>query len=270
MGGVMLARLRRTLARLAILIVPVSFGACQGKPERQADLELVRGPVVRSAPSVIVVLGSSTSAGVGPRDAADAYVPRYAALLSRQFPDFRVVNLAVSGQTTYHVQPTGFEPPAQRPRPAPGHNISAALALAPAAILVNLPSNDSAANIPAAEQLENLARVTRLAAEARVLVWMTSTQPRHFSESQIAVQRQVRGEILSRYSPRALDFWTPFAAADGTLQAQYDAGDGIHLNGAGHSLLLKLVVGAQIPEAVLGSGSSLGARLPAEPLRSTR
>jgi lysophospholipase L1-like esterase len=172
------------------------------------------------------------------------------------------VNLAVSGQTTYHIQPTGFTPPANRPLPAEGHNISAALARGPAAVLVNLPSNDSAANIPAAEQLDNLARVARLAEAAKVPLWMSTTQPRNFAPPQIAVQRQVRQEILNRYSQRALDFWPPLAAADGSLKAEYDAGDGIHLNAAGHSILLKLVVAARIPEGVLGSGSSLGARLP--------
>ncbi len=222
----------------------------------------MRDPVVRSEPRTIVVLGSSTSAGVGPKDPDDAYVPRYVAILARQFPSFSLVNLAVSGHTTYHVQPSGFVPPADRPAPAEGKNISAALALRPAAIFVNLPSNDAAAGFPASEQLDNLARLARLADDAQVLLWLTSTQPRRLAPAQVSVQRQMREEILNRYSPRALDFWTPLAATDGSLQPQYDSGDGIHLNGAGHSVLLKLVVGARIPQVVLGSGSSLGARLP--------
>src|SRR6185369_13005919 len=133
-------------------------------------------PAVRSAPKKLIVLGSSTSAGTGPSDSGDAYVPRYQAYLARQFPDFRLVNLAVGGQTTYHIQPNGFVPPAQRPAPAIGHNISAALALQPDALLVNLPSNDAAADIPAAEQLDNFARVAQLAHDAHVELWLTTTQ----------------------------------------------------------------------------------------------
>lgn len=249
---------RRLLASSLALVL----GGCRNESERETDDELMRAPVVRSAPHRLVVLGSSTSAGVGPRDLAEAYVPRYVVFLARQFPDFSLVNLAVSGQTTYHVQPTGFVPPPDRARPAEGKNISAALALAPSAILVNFPSNDAAANIPAAEQLANLARVARLADDARVPLWISTTQPRNFSPAQRAVQKEVREGILSRYSPRALDFWTPLAAADGGLKPEYDAGDGIHLNALGHSILLRLVVRAQLPQAVLGSGSSLGARLP--------
>jgi lysophospholipase L1-like esterase len=247
---------------LLFSLLALALGGCRAKTERQTDGELMRDPVVRSAAHRIVVLGSSTSAGVGPRDPGEAYVARYVALLARQFPDFSVVNLAVPGQTTYHIQPTGFVPPPDRPAPAEGKNITAALALRPAAILVNLPSNDSAQNIPATEQLANYARVARLAEEAQVPLWISTPQPRNFSPAQSAVQKQVREAILSRYSPRALDFWTPLAAPDDRLKPEYDAGDGIHLNAPGHSILLRLVVRAQLPEAVLGSGSSLGARLP--------
>jgi len=241
---------RRDLARL--LFASSLLGAC-AKSERQSDAQLVSEPVVRSVPRVLVVLGSSTAAGVGPKDPEDAYVPRYAALLARQFPDFRLVNLAVAGQTTYHVQPTGFVPPAGRPAPAIGKNISAALALGPSAIFVNLPSNDTAADIPAAEQLANFERLSSLAAEAHVSLWISSTQPRRLSPTQVATQRQVGEAILGRYGARALDFWTNLAAPDGGLKAQYDAGDGIHLNAAGHSVLLKLLLGARIPQALLGT-----------------
>jgi lysophospholipase L1-like esterase len=234
------------LASLALTLL-----SCRAKPERDADAGLARAPAVRSAPKTLVVLGSSTSAGTGPSDVREAYVPRYQAYLARQFPDFRLVNLAVGGQTTYHVQPSGFVPPAHRPAPAIGHNISAALALAPDAVLVNLPSNDAASDIPATEQLENFARIAQLASEAHVKLWLTTTQPRNFSPAQIAIQRQVRDVILKRYSSRALDFWTPFAKPSGSIDPAYDCGDGVHLDAAAHSVLLKIVVAAKLPEAVL-------------------
>ncbi|HYP86652.1 MAG TPA: hypothetical protein VEQ59_00825, partial [Polyangiaceae bacterium] len=118
----------------------VALGVGCAKSERRSDDELALGPVVRTAPQRIVVLGSSTSAGTGPRDPDDAYVPRYRALLARRFPSFTLINLAVGGQTTYEIQPTGFVPPPNRPRPVSGKNVSAALAQSPAAIIVNLPS----------------------------------------------------------------------------------------------------------------------------------
>lgn len=236
-------------AFLALALVCWSWG-CR-KPERSQDSERFAGPVVRSSPRTIVVLGSSTAAGVGPREPDDAYVARYQAFLVRRFPDFSLVNLAVSGYTTYDVQPTGFTPPPARPAPSPGHNISAALERHPAAILLNLPSNDAALSIPASEQLDNFARVARLATDAGAALWVTTTQPRSLTEAQVALQRQVREEILGRYSPRALDFWTPFASPNGSIQSKFDSGDGIHLNAAGHSILLTLLVNAKLPENVL-------------------
>jgi lysophospholipase L1-like esterase len=236
--------------RLTVGVLLSALGACR-KSERLADAQLARDPVVRSAPRRIVVLGSSTSAGVGPREPEDAYVPRYAAILSRQFPDFTVTNLAVGGQTTYHIQPTGFVPPPNRPAPAAGANISAALALDPDAILVHLPSNDTAANIPAREQIENFVRVAKLADDAKVPVWLGSTQPRNLTATQIVTQRRVREAILNRFGRRALDFFTPLATPLGRLKAEYDAGDGTHLNAAGHTILLKIVLGARIPQSVL-------------------
>jgi lysophospholipase L1-like esterase len=242
--------LRRHLAPLAYVALALALAGCSKKEERP---ELTEGKVVRSAAQTIVVLGSSTAAGVGPSDESDAYLSRYRELLARRFPDFKLVNLAVPGQTTYQIQPTGFMPPASRPTPTAGKNISAALAFRPAAVLVNMPSNDAAANIPVAEQLANFARVARLAAEAHVLLWISSTQPRNFAPGQIAVQKAMRSAIMDQYSPRALDFWTPFASASGRILPEYDAGDGIHLNAAAHGQLLQIVLDAQIPEAVLAA-----------------
>jgi len=183
-------------------------------------------------------------------------VPRYAAHLAARFPDFQIVNLAVGGQTTYHVQATGYVPPPGRPAPTRGKNISAALALAPRALLINLPSNDSAEGFAATEQLENLERLAALAKGAGVPLWLTTTQPRNFGNAaQVAAQLRVRDAILEQYAPRALDFWTPFATPSGTLNVRYDAGDGTHLNDRAHALLLDIVVAAHIPEAIEASSN---------------
>jgi lysophospholipase L1-like esterase len=208
-------------------------------------------PVDRDLPGKIVVLGSSTSAGTGPKDPKNAYVVRYQAYLAQQFPHFTLVNLAVGGQNTYHIQPTGFTPPANRPAPVEGKNITAALALQPNAIVVNMPSNDTAANVTTSEQLANFERVADLANAAHVLLWVTTTQPRDFGNAaQITEQQQVRDAILTSYAPRTLDFWTPFATAEGKTKPEYGAGDGIHLNDAAHAILLDIVVAAQIPQTV--------------------
>jgi lysophospholipase L1-like esterase len=207
-----------------------------------------------SLPGLIVVLGSSTAAGTGPKDPKNAWVPRYQAYLEQQFPNVKLVNLAVGGFTTYNIQPSDYEPPAGRPSPVDGKNITAALALKPNAIIVNTPTNDQALNIPVPEQMANYDRIATLTTAGRALLWVTTTQPRDFTDpAQLTNLMQARDAILQRFAPRALDFWTPFAEPDGTQKPEYAAGDGIHLNDAAHAILASIVIAAQVPETFLSA-----------------
>lgn len=200
------------------------------------------------------MLGSSTSAGIGPRDPKNAWVARYRRYLAEQFPSFELTNLAVGGQTTYHVQADDFTPPAGRPLPARGKNISAALALSPDAIIVNLPSNDAAASIPLAEQVANYDRLAALARSAPALLWVTTSQPRSFdSAAQRALLTRASHAIEQKFAPRALDFWTPLADSSGDIESELDSGDGTHLNDAAHATLASIVIAARVPETVLVS-----------------
>ena len=197
----------------------------------------------------IVVLGSSTAVGVGPKDSKNAWVARYQAYLAKQFRNVTLVNLAVGGQTTFEIQPTGYVPPANRPAPVEGKNITAALAENPRAIIINLPSNDQANDYPLAEQLANYDRVADLANGAHVPLWVSTTQPRNFSDSkQVDALMQMRDLILQKFAPRALDFWTPFAAPNGFIKASYNSGDGVHMSDAAHDVLTEIVKSAKIPE----------------------
>jgi lysophospholipase L1-like esterase len=243
----------RRAGALALLSVAVLVGACK-KDSASRRLESSAPPVgsaASTATQIIVVLGSSTSAGIGPSEPDNAWVPRYGRYLAERFPDFRVLNLASGGLTTYHIQPSGFSPPPARPVPARGRNITAALALSPRAVVVNMPSNDAAEGYSPAEQLANFERVSAAAEAAHVPLWVTTTQPRNFGTAhQLQAQVEVRDAILRRFAPRALDFWTPFATPSRKLAPRFDAGDGTHLNDAAHALISQRVADAGIPQAV--------------------
>jgi lysophospholipase L1-like esterase len=211
-----------------------------------------------SEPGVIVVLGSSTAAGLGPEQPENAWVERYRAYLKARFPKFRLTNLAVGGYTTYQMQPSDYAPPGNLPKPDKRHNITAALALKPDAIIINMPSNDSNANYPAADQMANFDRVTKLAEQHGASCWVTTSQPRNFTGDSSALKQTkqrllvtVRDAIKQEYGGRALDFWTRFADASGNIEAAYDAGDGTHLNDDAHARLARRIIDAKIPEAVL-------------------
>ncbi|RMH19810.1 MAG: SGNH/GDSL hydrolase family protein, partial [Gammaproteobacteria bacterium] len=192
----------------------------------------------------IAVIGSSTAAGAGASVPDSAWVNRYRTQVFQNNTRVEVANLAKGGYTTYHLLPTGTPiPPGISITIDEERNISKALSLEPYAVIVNLPSNDAANLFPAADQLTNFAAMQAAADSAGVELYICTTQPRNFSNpAQVAIQKEVRDSILSIYSDHALDFWTPIADSNGYILSQYNSGDGVHLNDAGHRLLAETVL----------------------------
>lgn len=188
----------------------------------------------------IVVLGSSTAAGQGPSTIDSAWVNRYTNYLYNKNTSFEVVNLAQGGYNTYKIIPTGTPKPSWVGTTAdPNRNLTKALTYNPYAIIVNMPSNDAAGNIPVSEQLFNFKAIVDSAALQGVKTWVTTTQPRNFTNQfQIQLQKDVRDSILSIYGDYAIDFWTGTAQTNGFILGIYDSGDGVHMNSKGHRLLL--------------------------------
>ena len=215
----------------------------------------------------IVVLGSSTAEGTGASTPDSAWVNRFRASLAND-TRFEVVNLARGGYTTYHILPTGAEIPAGvNITPDPERNITHALTYDPFAIIVNMPSNDAANNFSVSAQLDNFAAVTTAAGSQDAEVYVATTQPRNFTDpAQIALQREVRDSILAIYGDRSIDFWTGLATENGFIRPEYDSGDGIHLNDAGHAILFR-----RVAELELGSTNCAGpTSLRREPVRTER
>jgi lysophospholipase L1-like esterase len=196
----------------------------------------------------IVVLGSSTAAGAGLTDPQMSWPNRYAAFLKTR--GSTLTNLAVSGYSTYQVLPTGTANPSGRPEVDPAHNITAALALHPDAIIVNLPSNDAAMGVPVDDSLANIRVVATQAREAHVPLWVTTSQPRTLPPDQIKLIVEYRDRIQQEYGNHALDFFTPLATPDATPRAELNQGDGIHPNPEGHRLLFEQVKAADLPAAI--------------------
>jgi lysophospholipase L1-like esterase len=210
-------------------------------------------PVVSATPpngaTVVAVLGSSTAAGQGLADPSESWVGRYAAHLSSTH-GLEVRNLAVPGHTTFHVLPTGTKRAAGRPAVDEAHNVTAALAFAPKAIIVNLPTNDAAMGASVEESMGNLRLVAAKANEAGVPIWVSTTQPRELDHRGRQLLVDLREHVKREFASRALDFWTPLAAPDGAPLPAYNQGDGIHPNAHGHRLLFDQVKLADIPRAI--------------------
>ena len=190
----------------------------------------------------IVVLGSSTAAGRGPSSIDSSWVNRYRRYAEKVNLLNRVINLAVSGYTTYHIMPDDFGPTKNRPLPSKGHNITKALELNPTSIIINLPSNDAFFKYSVDEQIANYKVVLKKAKEQNVPVWITTTQPRDKDSTMTKKLIAMRDSTYSIWGNHTIDFWTTLATDKGGINPLYNSGDGIHMNDAAHKILFERVV----------------------------
>ncbi|MCP9751101.1 PKD domain-containing protein [Ferruginibacter sp. HRS2-29] len=202
-------------------------------------------------PFKIVLLGSSTTYGTGANPIDSSWAAKFTSYNLRKNSQTLVYNFGIPGYTSYNVLcPTGFVAPANRPAPDPQNNITAALALHPDAIIINLPSNDAAYDYTLKEQQQNFERVKYLADSANVPLWVTTTQPRNnLTSTQMTNLTSMRDWLTARFGVKAVDFWTTVANSDGTINSTYNA-DGTHVNNLGHDIFYKRILSETILDSL--------------------
>ncbi|KAA2245195.1 SGNH/GDSL hydrolase family protein [Chitinophaga agrisoli] len=199
-----------------------------------------RPPRVKSSHR-IVVLGSSTAEGVGPKSPDSTWVNLFRKYVQSTDPRAEVINLAVGGYNTYKILPDNADAPFNRPVPDTGHNLSKALSLEPDIIIINMPSNDIVAGYSTREFLENLEYLVDRIHEKHIVCYITTTQPRNTDEGKRKKLQHLRTVIERQYRARSIDCWEGLSAPDGSILPKYNSGDGIHLNGLGHRLMFERV-----------------------------
>jgi lysophospholipase L1-like esterase len=198
----------------------------------------------------VVILGSSTAAGIGASTYDSSWAGKFTRYLKSLNPANEVINLGTSTYTSYQVLcPSHYVAPPGRPSPVPSANITRALSLNPSLIIINLPSNDVNGGFALHETIANYERALLLASDRNIPVWAATAQPRYwFTDSQIAVLRNYSSWIQQRFGERSFDFWTGLARSNGWLMSKYNV-DGVHLNDLGHHLLFCRVVEKQLVDA---------------------
>lgn len=235
---------RRTAVGLACGVALALAGGCGGGGASQASEVPHLNTVV--APGVWVVLGSSSAAGVG-ATAGQGWVARVSA--TQSLHAVQVLNLAVGGSTTHTALPTTASPRAGRPAPDRARNLDRALAAGPRLLLLAFPSNDTAAGYDAAETIDNLLAVRNGAAAGGVPTVVLGMQPRDsFTATQADRLRQIDHALASQLGPCFVPLRDALSDGLGRIRPDFAAGDGVHLNDAGHALIADLV------QSVLDSG----------------
>jgi lysophospholipase L1-like esterase len=189
----------------------------------------------------IVVLGSSTAAGIGPKAPDSAWVNLLRKYLQSENPAVTVTNLAVGGFTSYKILPEGGQLPFYKPKPDVEHNIDKALSLKPDLIIINMPSNDITEGFSVEDFRMNLQMVTDLIRQQGIRFYVTTTQPRNTTAANRKKLQVMRNIIIRSYRNNYIDCWDGLSTPDGNIAPQYDSGDGVHLNGQGHHIMFERV-----------------------------
>ncbi len=228
----------RTGVACAGLALALMLPGCGGGANADATAPggpppVLDAPVV--APGTWVVMGSSTAAGAGASPGQD-----WATLLATGMSPRQVTlhKLARSGALTYQALPVSSLPPPGRPAPDPALSVDRALEHTPRLLLLAFPTNDAVAGYGAEETVTNLS-VLRQAAQARGSATVVlSSQPRSgLNPAQQAVLEDTDRRAAALFGPCFVDVRTALVGPDGATKPEFDSGDGIHLNDAGHRRL---------------------------------
>lgn len=243
-------------ARLTALVLFGALGACGGGAETPVSAPVsapvTAAPVTQLKAGTWVVMGSSTAAGTG-APAGKGWVAQLAGNYAAR--GVQVANIAQGGTVTYEGLSASAAPVAGRPAPNPAVNIDQALARKPVLLIVSYPTNDTALGYGVDETVNNLLAIRSQALAAGVPVVVTSTQPRNLTDTQLANLRAIDTRLAASVGACFVEVRAALAGADGKLAPEYDSGDGVHPNGAGHVLI------AERLSQLLAAGSCV--RLPA-------
>jgi len=196
-----------------------------------------------TANKYIVVIGSSTAAGYGASVRDSCWVAKLRNKLVADNKRFKVINLGVGGYTTYKLMPNGYvSTAARRPEVDTNKNVTAALKYHPALIIINLPSNDIASDFRDEEILSNYRVMVRTIASSKVEYIITGSQPRNFPTiEQRKRLKVIHDKMIKEYSTHLDDYLNKVSTPTFGILRKYSAGDGIHLNNAGHRIIYQSI-----------------------------
>lgn len=195
-----------------------------------------------SAQKKIIILGSSTAEGqLGVSSYSNSWVGKYTAYAQSVNSLNTVINLAVSGFGTYSVVPTWYSD-GYLVQPDTTKNITKALSLQPDIIIVNLPTNDATTYTTVTPTMARFRLLKRMCDSAGVKFWITTTQPRNTGRLAQDLILYTRDSIIQQFPNQYIEFFEGLGVlgfGGGSILAQFNSGDGVHLNDSGHEILFQ-------------------------------
>lgn len=203
---------------------------------------------IQAQNKVLGILGSSTAAGVG----ASVYDSSWAGRLDHYYRVTNAVisstvNLAISGGTPYIAMPDGYVPPAGRPNPNTDHNITELMTYNPDVVIISFVSNGY--NTYTFEEIKfTLQTIHDIAVSAGKIAYVTTSQPRtSFGTTARQRLRDIKDSIIKWFGVNSINFFDSIVNPQTlAIRDEYNSGDDIHLNNAGHAVLFRQVVSKDI------------------------
>lgn len=209
-------------------------------------------PVSTKADSAtIVIIGSSTAAGMGATPADSSWVNRLKLATKENKRILTYYNLGIVGLTTYQGIPKSYTK-SGRPATDTLHNITAALSFRPSLVIMSYPTNDVANDYTDDEIMDNFTEMIRLLDSAKVKYIIFGTQPRNFPDAAYRLRLKTLNEKMSTaFGAHFSNVYDTLAAEDGTIKAAVAYGDGIHLNNTGHDILYHIIAAHAVFQGVI-------------------
>lgn len=186
---------------------------------------------IASASERLVVIGSSTAAGIGASSPETSWVGLFKKW-AKENRDWDVTNLAVPGALTQDAVCT-----------TPRSMTQKAFDLGANYIIVSYPSNDAVAGVTSDQSIANIRGVIQCASAKGVKIILLSTLPRSgLTPQQRKSIEQFDQTLKTEVGGCFIDVKEHLADVSGlNPRLSFSAGDGIHFNNSGHAALFRLV-----------------------------
>ncbi|OMP74553.1 SGNH/GDSL hydrolase family protein [[Flexibacter] sp. ATCC 35208] len=195
----------------------------------------------------IVIIGSSSAAGIGANPTDSGWVNRLRLATLDNKKTLYFINLAVAGYTTYQGVPENYSVQEGMPLTDTTKNITKALSYYPSLVMITYPTNDVANGYSDNEIMSNYKEMVRLLDSAKVKYILFGTQPRNFDDAAIRSRLKTLNEkMMSNYGDKFNNLYDTLSTPEGYIKPEFAAADGIHLNNRGHYLIVQSVLSNSI------------------------
>lgn len=198
--------------------------------------------IVHPSLKIIVVVGSSTAAGIGANPIDSSWVGRLKIQMANSKKG-KVINLGVGGFSTYDTMPNNFIPGPYRGYPVVNNNITKALSYQPDLVIINLPTNDIAYGYSDTEIINNFKTMTSVMDSLNVPYLLTGTQPRNFTS--VDTRKRLKAlddKLRAAFTDHVDDYLDQLSDSTWNIKPEFNSGDGIHVNNKGHNIIYQSVI----------------------------